>query len=524
MADIFISYKREDRDRILPLARCLQGCGYTVWWDLELIPSQKFERQIKMELDEARCVVVVWTQESIGKDGLYTSGWMQTEAEAAEHRGILLPVQMEPSRKHWRHAQSQYADLNGWTGDEDAPGFVSLLRGVILHVGIRERPVESEIVAWRRAETAEKPQALYRFLADFSESRFAPIAEARLRELEELAAWRALGDTPNIEALATFLRSYPVGRFADLATSRIKAAERLSARTTPDEVTLPASSMAPNSTVWWPLPRTVAGAVLTFVVASIVAWAWGDKHTNGVGNRSPTTSMANDTVASIGSDAGPPTSKHPEVLAKDTAPTASLPPVSPESALLEADPPLPVSRSEPSPDPVMETVDSAGFHRATGVSPTDASSAASAFLNWYGDQVVAHADVEEVQQTIVGLVRRPTRKRTPADLIGSYLCRSYDTFVNQGKYLFDPRGTYWCAIYRSGKTLRIKKGTGIWLFDEQLYVLSKGSYAFRSDSEWYSLDGLAGGSLRVVWLSKLALPQRSGDIKMELLVFTRTSR
>jgi len=71
MADVFISYKREDRERIAPLARALEARGYTVWWDLELVPSQKFERQIKRELDAAKCMIVVWTDRSIADDDMY---------------------------------------------------------------------------------------------------------------------------------------------------------------------------------------------------------------------------------------------------------------------------------------------------------------------------------------------------------------------------------------------------------------------------------------------------------------------
>lgn len=82
MADVFISYKREDRERIAPLARALEARGYTVWWDLELVPSQKFERQIKRELDAAKCVIVVWTDRSIADDGMYVSDWVQIEADS----------------------------------------------------------------------------------------------------------------------------------------------------------------------------------------------------------------------------------------------------------------------------------------------------------------------------------------------------------------------------------------------------------------------------------------------------------
>ncbi|MFT3728108.1 MAG: toll/interleukin-1 receptor domain-containing protein [Terricaulis sp.] len=62
MADVFISYKREDRARIAPIARVLEERGYTVWWDLELVAGQKWARKIKAELDAAKCVIVAWTK------------------------------------------------------------------------------------------------------------------------------------------------------------------------------------------------------------------------------------------------------------------------------------------------------------------------------------------------------------------------------------------------------------------------------------------------------------------------------
>ena len=33
MADIFISYSRDDRPRVEPLAEALVSAGYSVWWD-----------------------------------------------------------------------------------------------------------------------------------------------------------------------------------------------------------------------------------------------------------------------------------------------------------------------------------------------------------------------------------------------------------------------------------------------------------------------------------------------------------
>ncbi len=248
MADIFISYKREDRERIAPLARALEARGYTVWWDLELVPSQKFERQIFRELDAAKCVIVVWTPRSINDMGLYASDWINTEANAGDTRGILLPVQLDEGRTHRRHSDRQFADLAGWTGDETAPGFQDLLIGVELHAGARARPQDIELSAWQAAERTETADGFKRFLEAYPQSRFANIARGRIAELEEVAAWQALGAAPTIAALAAFLRRFPAGRFSDDAKAKIRAMELAGARAA-------AASQAPPSSWGGAEPR-----------------------------------------------------------------------------------------------------------------------------------------------------------------------------------------------------------------------------------------------------------------------------
>lgn len=65
MADIFISYARDDRTRIEPLGKTLEEVGWSVWWDWT-VPVGKIWRQIISEaLDAAACVVVAWSNDSI---------------------------------------------------------------------------------------------------------------------------------------------------------------------------------------------------------------------------------------------------------------------------------------------------------------------------------------------------------------------------------------------------------------------------------------------------------------------------
>ena len=60
MADIFISYARADRNKVRPLAKTLEEMGWSVWWDARIRSGEAFDQIIEKELDEARCVVVVF--------------------------------------------------------------------------------------------------------------------------------------------------------------------------------------------------------------------------------------------------------------------------------------------------------------------------------------------------------------------------------------------------------------------------------------------------------------------------------
>jgi adenylate cyclase len=80
VADIFISYSSLHRDLTRALAAAIEtqyGAG-SVWWDQAGLRSgDKFSPEITRALDEAKAVVVVWTQ------GAVTSDWVYAEAARA---------------------------------------------------------------------------------------------------------------------------------------------------------------------------------------------------------------------------------------------------------------------------------------------------------------------------------------------------------------------------------------------------------------------------------------------------------
>lgn len=230
MADVFISYKREDRVRIGPLARALEARGYTVWWDLELVAGQKWAKMIKAELDSAKCVIVAWTRASVADDQTYVSEWVENEADEALRRGVLVPALIDEGRIAWTHQKVQYATLIGWGGESNHPGISALIDGVVRHAGVRAKPEEVELAAWNAAERSETAEAFLTFVSAYPHSRFAEIARGRTAELDEAAAWSALGGASSVGDIADFLRRHPAGRFTDEAKTKLKALELAAAR------------------------------------------------------------------------------------------------------------------------------------------------------------------------------------------------------------------------------------------------------------------------------------------------------
>lgn len=124
MSDIFVSYASEDRDRIEPLVRLLEGQGWSVWWDRQIVPGDEYEHVIEQAIIAARCVVVVWTEHSIASD------WVQAEAGDGMDRGILIPVMLESVRLPLAFRRRQAARLLGWPKRRDEDEVQRFLRAV----------------------------------------------------------------------------------------------------------------------------------------------------------------------------------------------------------------------------------------------------------------------------------------------------------------------------------------------------------------------------------------------------------
>ena len=126
MANVFLSYAREDGAKAALIARALTGQGWTVWWDRTIPPGRTFDDVIEDALEDASCVVVLWSKAAI------TSHWVRAEAAEGMRRGILVPAFLEDVKIPLEFRRIQAANLTSWKGSADEPKFEQFLQSVAM--------------------------------------------------------------------------------------------------------------------------------------------------------------------------------------------------------------------------------------------------------------------------------------------------------------------------------------------------------------------------------------------------------
>jgi TIR domain len=124
MADIFISYAREDREKAGELARAFEKRQWTVWWDREIALGLSFDEVIERELLACRCAIVLWTASSVA------SRWVRREARSAARREVLVPILAADVEPPLEFADLQTADLTAWERFADHPEFEKVVRRI----------------------------------------------------------------------------------------------------------------------------------------------------------------------------------------------------------------------------------------------------------------------------------------------------------------------------------------------------------------------------------------------------------
>lgn len=194
MADVFISYKREELRHARAIAERLIAEGYSVWWDIDLLPGEKFASAIAAILDDSRATIVLWSKLAAESD------FVCSEARRAKTLGTYVPVSLDGTSPPLGLDQEHCLSLQEWMGSADD----SLLDPLSNAVRRRVTPAQKaathdlqaaeaeEIELWKAIAKSRSPDQLRHYLDRYGErGLFSELAQMYLQRVASPTAEEA---------------------------------------------------------------------------------------------------------------------------------------------------------------------------------------------------------------------------------------------------------------------------------------------------------------------------------------------
>lgn len=188
IADIFISYQREQRPQAEILARKLKSSGYTVWWDIDLLAGDDFAEDIEHVITHCKAFVVIWSEQAI------SSQWVMREVRKANVLSKpIFDISFDGSDVPFGvdNGKQVYA----WKGNpEKLDPFVLAINSTIKASAIqlvdtkqgvefKDNRTEYEVEMWRNARRYDSIHEYKAYIDEFGkEAIFFNIALRRMRK------------------------------------------------------------------------------------------------------------------------------------------------------------------------------------------------------------------------------------------------------------------------------------------------------------------------------------------------------
>lgn len=178
MADVFISYKQDERHAVERLATALRAAGLSVWFDASVSAGEAFSDEIDREAREAYAVLVCWSPAA------RNSRWVKAEAMIGFDADKLVACRVAgpddfvaPAPFNTAHAE----DMRSWvhSGGYEHAGLRSILRRVGRLSGRRD------LEAWGALSPDASLVELRSWLASYEGSPLSVTVESRLSALTE---------------------------------------------------------------------------------------------------------------------------------------------------------------------------------------------------------------------------------------------------------------------------------------------------------------------------------------------------
>ncbi len=231
--DVFISYKREERETARRLAEILGAAGYDVWWDIELLPGEAYSDSIKAVIEKAATTVVLWSR--LATESIF----VRAEARAALQLNKLLTVKLHPdAMPPLPFGELHTHDLSDWDGTATHPSLAALFDAIAAKVKkapvvalsqVEHQPLDAfaarsaehaaEAEFWRSIAASRNPAEYKRYLARFgANGSFSDLARLRLAESSGKRRRRTILVSVLVVLLVAILGG---GAFAVFAPERI---------------------------------------------------------------------------------------------------------------------------------------------------------------------------------------------------------------------------------------------------------------------------------------------------------------
>lgn len=260
MADIFISYKRDERAYVERLSATLRTLSFDVWFDAGLSAGESFSDEIDREVRAAKVVLVCWSPSAAA------SQWVKAEAQVGFAKGNLVSAYIAgpdgfdaPVPFNSLHIE----DLRSWAAQPSARdrAWLSVLRRV---GGITGRTDVAEWGALGSDATAEQIDAW--LLTHGSKSPLVLEAEGFLRERKAGVRERLAAEDAARERIRRLQ--------AEKTAAEIEArAARMQAGPSTSEAWIKPHQPLVNAAGFWERTRILYNALILAVVALRFAYA-----------------------------------------------------------------------------------------------------------------------------------------------------------------------------------------------------------------------------------------------------------